>query len=325
MAKKEKEKKAQEIKTPSQLLLQYEAAKAMRKQREPDTHNAAKLLRRYTDKTKEEIIKSGNAKEMAALFLCNKDAQGYLTNKTILTPREEFTIWNRMKREGTKDEFVRYNNEFIRLHLYGKMVRELTLYYKMDAASLTMLVNEWEMYETQAQAYANLLQVGKAIAIGKTLSEEGAAEWAQGSGKYIEQHSVFNDARFVFDEASCSFRTDIDGKGMLYERIQETAEDVAMHLSALKAALQVAEEQLQETNTFYMPAYILEAEEITCERWLMSRDSDRSHYRSELNYRKLKGRAVSAEEEKWAVYPDYYELEPDEEVYENYKAGLTRK
>lgn len=114
----------------------------------------------------------------------------------------------------------------------------------------------------------------------------------------------------------------------LYLQIQEEATATTEALSDFKAYAVVVEDFLKgelskKSVLRYMPISIqMSIENAEEERFTRYLVKNLSFFRSEINQRRSKGETITPEEEKRAVIPDFYEVEPTAEVYEDCRDGL---
>lgn len=114
----------------------------------------------------------------------------------------------------------------------------------------------------------------------------------------------------------------------LYLQIQEEATTTTEALSDFKAYAVVVGDFLKgglskKSVLRYMPISIqMSIENAEEERFTRYLVKNLSFFRSEINQRRSKGETITPEEEKRAVIPDFYEVEPTAEVYEDCRDGL---
>lgn len=114
----------------------------------------------------------------------------------------------------------------------------------------------------------------------------------------------------------------------LYSQIQEEATTTTEALSDFKAYAVVVEDFLKgelskKSVLRYMPISIqMSIENAEEERFTRYLVKNLSFFRSEINQRRSKGEIITPEEEQRAVIPDFYEVEPTAEVYEDCRDGL---
>jgi len=104
----------------------------------------------------------------------------------------------------------------------------------------------------------------------------------------------------------------IDVKGGLYEDMVKQAERAKLSLTILKAYVEVLSDIIYATNSPMWAFLSLDMEEILQYPDDFSGIDDpilQKYSRFNLNERRAEGETITPEEEKWALFPDYYELE----------------
>lgn len=277
-----------------------------------------------------EIIERGTLLQKTRLYYTLLDYEGYFGNPYTSTSLNE--VWKSLQAsistEQNKETIIQCVNEYNGLQEYGEQMRYYFKRFQTSFSILARLLNLWDSYEREAQKLTATFKRWK----GK--DPEGA-EWfvnniliCSGDGEQWE------GACLRFDWESEAFSVDVELKEKRYpdapeeegllSKIQKEAASTAETLSDFKAYAVVAEEFIQKGTLHYMPISIqmcLEnAEEERYTRYIVK---NLSFFRSEINYRRSKGETITPEEERRAVIPDYYEVEPTPSIQDDCIEALS--
>lgn len=218
----------------------------------------------------------------------------------------EEDIIKSVKTDEDKKLLIRCSNEWEHLNKNGGLQIFYFKNFQSTFAYLALLLNRWSSYEEEAGRLTGLLKEVKE----KTLSfvtdaiERCSHEW--------------EGAALRFDHDSEAFSVNVDMEGGLYSQIQEEAKTTARALSDFKAYAVVLQDYIKKSKLKYMPIVIkVSIENAKDENYTRFLVRDKSFFRSDLNQRRCKGEAITPEQERRAVIPDYYEVIPAPEVFEN--------
>lgn len=296
------------------------------------------VLRR---KTRKEIIEDGTLLEKVHLYYQSADLGGYFNTDAALTPREVAEIKASIRTAEDILLVKKCEREYNALAEYSQKLQFAFKRFQTNFALLAVLLNKWSSYETTAQQLTSLYRImsGVTYAIG----DEAVTLLNQGKGgeklykkpqlnAFINDNvrlHIFDQAALCFDEERERFFVDVDMKGAtddgrLYTSILNEVEEVEAALADFKAYAIVAEDFIGKSTLCYMPIGMqLSIENAEEERYTRYLVKDLSFFRSELNRKKEEGKAITPEEEKRAVIPDYYEVEPDSQMGEACKRYLN--
>lgn len=296
-----------------------EKLKAQRKEQSPLSDEEIKEGSNSKRKSIEEIIESGTPEERAALIISDHDLKRTYGIKGVLSEADKKRLQANLNKRPQEERnvFLFYAKEYDRLNRFYPRLHNYIKAYQAEVGLLATLIAKWEAYDREAEICNKLYrsfidkQPFKAPD-GRTISPTEAEEFALCyRNNLLEVHSDWKEATLLFDEATNTFRADIDGECKLYEKIKKQAEDTRKSLSQLKTAIKVAEDYIfDEVAYFVEPAQMENSiEMVETECYARSYGGPLRYFRSELNARKDKGETITPEDEKRAVIPDFYEVE----------------
>ena len=251
--------------------------------------------------------------------------RGWKTKREIL---EDGTLIASIRTKEDKELVEKCYREYSALRKYGEQLRFYFKRFQTSFAMLAILLNKWDSYEQRAaeytQEYNSLGTRTIELNVTETKATQIPNEILQGAlTKYVEKlnsRGSFDGATLYFDEATTSFKVKVDGKGGLYSQIKQEAQAAKDDLRDFKAFTDVVEEFIKNSTLFYMPISIqMSIENAEEERYTRYLVKNLSFFRSELNVRMENGEAITPEDEKRAVIPDFYEVTPTKEVYKSCK------
>lgn len=282
--------------------------------------NGGTLLRSNSEKwkTREEILEDGTLIEKLRLYFSSGDLDGYFGTKGKLTKAEIAKIAASVRTKEDRalvEECTRENRAVLR---YGEKMRFAFKCFQVTYSMLAMLLNKLESYKKRAEEYTQLYNSIKNH-VGSVADEAFTAAVLKNVVKDSVKGAMFDGATLYFDEATTSFKVKVDGKGGLYSKIQKEAKTATEDLRIFKAYSVVIEKFITEeaTLTFLPTSIQMSIENAEEERYARYLVKNLSYFRSELNRRKEEGETITPEEEKMAVIPDYYEVEPLEIMYKS--------
>lgn len=290
--------------------------------------NGGILLRSNSGKwkTREEILEDGTLLEKLRLYFSSGDMDGYFGTEGKLTKQEIAKIAASIRTKEDKEVVEICYKEYHALREYGKQLQYFFKRFQVSYSMLAVLLNKWDSYEQRAaeytQEYNSLGTRTIEINVTETKATQIPNEILQGAlTKYVEKlnsRGSFDGATLYFDEATTSFKVKVDGKGGLYSQIKQEEKAAIEALADFKAFVLAVEKYLEASVLHFMPISIqMSVENAEEERYTRYLVKNLSYFRSELNSRKEQGETITPEEEKRAVIPDYYEVEPTKEVYKS--------
>ena len=143
--------------------------------------------------------------------------------------------------------------------------------------------------------------------------------------KIVLYSNVLDGTTLKFDKKTENFYIDVEEKGGLYSQIQEAAKDATKTLSDFKAYTTVAENYIKKSTLKFMPIPIqMSIENAEEERYTRYLVKNLRYFRSELNQRKARGEAITPEDKRRAVIPDFYEVKPSKNVLADCKVVIKK-
>lgn len=279
-------------------------------------------------KTKSEILEDGTLIEKVRLYFSSLDLSGYFGDNGKLSREEVAKVAASIRTKEDKELVEKCYREYSALRKYGEQLRFYFKRFQTSFAMLAVLLNKWDSYEQRAaeytQEYSSLGARTIEINVTGTKATPIPNEILQGAlTEYVEKlnsRGSFDGAKLYFDEATTSFKVKVDGKGGLYSQIKQEARAAKDDLRDFKAFTDAVEEFIKGSTLFYMPISIqMSIENAEEERYTRYLVKNLSFFRSELNVRMENGEAITPEDEKRAVIPDFYEVTPTKEVYKSCK------
>lgn len=285
-------------------------------------------------KSKEEILESGTLLEKLRLYFSSEDLKGYFGTTGKLTNEEVEKIRASILTKKDTELVKLCYKEYYTLIGYGKQLLFYFKRFQTTYAILATLLNKWESYETTAKQFTTMygMMEGARFRINPhgTETAHEREKWEKIYTKEDLKELVNENKRLFtleradlkFDDATKRFWVDVDKQSDpdtgLYNEIESEAKETAEALSDFKAFAVAIEEFIRNSKLQFTPISIQmsieNAEEENYTRYLVK---NLSFFRSELNLRKEKGESITPEEEKRAVIPDYYEIEPTQEIYDS--------
>lgn len=275
-------------------------------------------------RSERDIIDNGTLLEKIRLYFIYRDFDGYFGASKNLKEEVMANLAVSVKTKEDDELGAQCGREFVAFTKYGERLSYYFQIYQTSFAILARLLNLWDNYEKQAERIT--------LVFSRWLERDPeVAEWMV---KINLDHSLLVDkwegAILRFDKEKKVFYVDVDtapskGEQSLYSQIQKEAASTAEALSDFKAFAIVAQDYIAKSKLHYMPISIQmsieNAEEEKYTRYLVK---NLSFFRSELNFSKSKGKNITPDEERRAVIPDYYEVEPTQAIYDNCKMGMEQ-
>lgn len=257
-------------------------------------------------KTKSEILEDGTLIEKIRLYFSSLDLSGYFGDNGELTIDEVAKVKASIRTQEDKELVEKCYREYRVLRKYGEQLRFYFKRFQTSFAMLAVSLNKWAVYESTAKMFSHLFN----------LNPDYSPEEVESFLYEVSKKVTFDGATLKVDKEKLSFVVDVFGRGGLYSQIKQDAQAAKDDLRDFKAFTDVVEEFIKNSTLSYMPISLLmsieNAEEERYTRYLVK---DLSFFRSELNVRRENGEAITPEDEKRAVIPDFYEVTPTKEVY----------
>lgn len=255
--------------------------------------------------TKEDILARGTLLQKLRLFVSNINLSGYFEAKELLSNDEVNKIKEAIKTKKDRELAELCLNEYRTISKFGRSLSFFFKRFQTSFAILAKLLNQLDHYESIAKRLTVIAE-DKSEIINDLLSA-----------------FAFDGSTLKYNEESKTFYIDTTGEGNLYDQIQREAKSATKDLSDFKAYAVVAEQFFINSTLKFTPIAIQtcihNAEEERYARYLVS---NLRYFRSELNQRKARGERITAEEERYAVIPDYCEVKPSKNVLEDCKAAI---
>ena len=307
---------------------------------EPDLPSMERLANGYnngyppkTIMTKEEIIENGTILQKIRLLISNIDLSGYFETTEQLTKEERVKILSSFQTKEDRQLSNLCVKEYNRISEFAKHLTYFFKRFQTSYAILAVLLNKWDSYEYTAKQLSNMYQTLKEAFVTFWDEEEHEVKlidiYPEDTLRNLIQDILYSNildgATLKFDEKTENFYIDVDEKGGLYSQILEEAKSTTKDLSDFKAYVMVAKDYIIKSKLQYMPTSIWmsieSAEEETYTRYLVK---NLRYFRSELNMRKAAGETITPEEEKRAVIPDFFEVQPSKNVLKDCKLAIKK-
>lgn len=288
--------------------------------------------------SKEEILKSGTLLQKIRLYISSIDLSGFFEAKEGLTEEELKQIRSSIRTKEDKELVNLCVKEYNTIFDFGTRLSFFFKRFQTSYAVLAVLLNKWESYEYTAKQLTLLydtmrtsfLTIWEQDETGKPTNTETIELYPDSTiNNFIQDlihTNVLDGATLLFNDNTGKFYISVKERGGLYSRIQEAAKDATKDLSDFKAYVIVAEEYIYKSTLKYMPIPIqMSIENAEEERYTRYLVKNLRYFRSELNQRKERGETITPGEEKLAVIPDFYEVEPSKNVLADCKATINKK
>ena len=288
-------------------------------------------------KTKSEILEDGTLIEKIRLYFSSLDLSGYFGDNGALTKEEVAKVAASIRTKEDKKLLEKCYREYSALRKYGEQLRFYFKRFQTSFAMLAVSLNKWDGYERTAKQLSYLFnfnpdgeQLSDIIDANKNHHEPTihkddverfySPEKVEAFLYDVSKKVTFEGATLKVDKEKLSFVVDVFGRGGLYSQIKQDAQAAKDDLRDFKAFTDVVEEFIKNSTLSYMPISIqMSIENAEEERYARYLVKNLSFFRSELNVRRENGEAITPEDEKRAVIPDFYEVTPTKEVYKSCK------
>ena len=296
-------------------------------------------------KTREEILKDGTLLEKLRMYYANRDMEGYFNLGGELTKEDVAKIAASIRTEEDRKLLEECNSEYQILIEYGAKLSYSFKMFQTSLSALAVSVNKWDDYEKMAKQLTDVIKIavsrnfdviekiddklkGEAAKLVSSiisytyytakLQDETTQTEEETEGTLFAKNmpTLLNRAKLYYEEEENKFKVDVDGEGKLYSKIKEEAKVAEEDLSIFKAYVVVILDFIQKSKLRYVPISIRmalnNAESESYARYLVNPETTTHNYfKSELNCKKKDGAAITKDQEKRAVIPDYLEIEPD--------------
>ena len=280
----------------------------------------------------------GTPKGWKRLYFSSLDLSGYFGDNGKLTKEEVAKVAASIRTKEDKELVEKCYREYSALRKYGEQLRFYFKRFQTSFAMLAVSLNKWDGYERTAKQLSDLFnfnpdgeQLTDIIDSDKypyeppTIHKDDverfySPEKVEAFLYEVSKKVTFDGATLKVDKEKLSFVVDVFGRGGLYSQIKQDAQAAKDDLRDFKAFTDVVEEFIKNSTLFYMPISIqMSIENAEEERYTRYLVKNLSFFRSELNVRRENGEAITPEDEKRAVIPDFYEVTPTKEVYRSCK------
>ena len=274
--------------------------------------------------SEQDILERGTLLQRARLYYSLRDFDGYFGSEQSDPDEAKAAVIASIKSKDDIEKLRQCEIEYTSLQRYGQ---RLTYYFKRFQTNFGILAGLlllWDNYDKEAARLTATYKRWKK-------RDPDVAQWFVELTLMANGENRWGGAGLRFDEEKGAFLADVEPEAderSLYTRIQKEATETTEALSDFKAYAMVVEAFLcdelpQKSLLHYKPISIqIGIENAEEERYTRYIIKNRSFFRSEINYRRSKGETITPEEERRAVIPDFYEVEPTPEVYENCIDGL---
>lgn len=291
----------------------------------------------YKIMTKEEILTGGTLLQKIRLYISGIDLSGYFEAKEQLTQEEERVIINSIHTKKERELTTLCIREYNTIFDFGKNLNFFFKRFQTSYAILAVLLNKWDSYEYTAKQLTLLYNLMKTSILTIWEAEENQQPTniedielypESTRNNFINDllcSNVLDGATLRFNKQTEQFYIDVEEKGGLYSQILEEAKSVTKNLSDFKAYAVVAEDYIKKSTLKYMPIPIqMSIENAEEERYTRYLVKNLRYFRSELNQRKERGETATPEEERRAVIPDFYEVNPSKNVLADCKDFIKK-
>lgn len=283
-----------------------------------------------------EILNTGTLQQKMKVLISSEDLEGYFDAEEEISPNDKIRTISSLQTKEERDFAKACIMEYRTLQKYGERLRFFFKRFQTSFSILAVLLNEWDSYEREARNLSTIYNKIKsdegeelaknfATAMVNSIAEQGF-KGAALRLDFTRVEPIFVDVDLKGREPKedvAGLRRDYKDGRSLYSMIMEEAQVTKETLSDFKAFAVVAEEYIKKSKIKYMPISIqMSIENAEQERYTRYLVRNLHYFRSYLNERIHKKEAITAEDEKRAVIPDYYEVEPTPSVYENCKDGI---
>lgn len=338
-------------------------ALARKEQEEENEQLAARIKERKAARKGldvDEIIKSGTPEEKAALAVSDYDASSFCKGG-FLSPENKKALKASIATYEDSVTFMGYLKLYSDLVFCENRLAYLFKRYQVEVALLSKLIDKYEAIQKDLGIYQAIYGErvgsgsGRGIKYNLTNDKTNAKDISQTTPEalLVEFNEVHKGDGVIFkdnvkgnlvegtlydgngitiygeinEDGSKTLIADIDFKGGLYDQIKDQAKECEKELSYVKGAIEAIEDYVIG-NCFL--AFVPNRMELTIENVKEERFSRSviapGYHQSQLNYKRDdKGETVTKEEEYEAVVPDYYEVQADEDVKEDFLKFIIKR
>lgn len=260
----------------------------------------------------EDMLQHGDVTDLGRLNWANTDLSSYAgTQKEQLTADQQRRLSEAVSKQYEKSRQVQKIvdegiNEQPSLIMSASEV--LTSYRSFQAAlaCLAVVLRERE---------AAIVSAERANAILPLCADQKQREAVV---------TIYTDRRqqyLQYDTERGLFRVDDEAA---YQDAVREAKETEAYLSAVKSNVIVAVEEVNASEFKYLPiSGRVTIENAVTEKYARFLVKDTKYFRSSLNQAKEAGKQITAEMEKWALIPDFYEIKPYEPLLINSRKRLN--
>lgn len=261
--------------------------------------------------TEREIISHGSLLDKIKLYCTLWDYSNYFGSTTSSPDTARESVQASILTQADKDVVDKCVSEFSALQVYGQKVLYYFKRFQSSFCVLAKFIIMWESYEREA---ANLTAIFKRW----KKKDPKAAEWL------VNDIIKFAGDPLQFDREGEKFFVDVDRPSFnLYKRLIEEVGQTERDLADFKAYAVAIEEYISGKFKFkstlnYLPISIqTNIDNAIEERYIRYVINNLAYFRSNLSARRSRGETITPADERRAVIPDYWEVEPTQEVYDN--------
>lgn len=289
----------------------------------PDEAEGKMPSRDIVFKSKKEILDEGTLLQKMRLYISYLDTDNYFGYSYSFTNRDQAKLLASIETAEDRELTIKCIKEYKTLSRFGEKLRFYFKRFQTSFSLLAVLLNRWESYEEIARTQTDAYHSFKNNRMWLFVTDPKEREKALSLFAESTERKPLEGAKLIFNKERGYFSVDVDRKGGLYSQIKAEAEETAESLRDFKAYAVVAEEFIKNSTLKYMPISIqMSIENAEQERYVRFLVSNLRYFRSDLAQRREKGETITAEDERRAVIPDYYEVEPSPDVYEDCREGI---
>lgn len=322
----ELQKKAAEIHAARQAAKQHDADEALLT-RIAEREAAAS----YNMKATADIIATGTPEEKAALYIAEYEMS--CNGKGKLTAKQKKGLAT-FSNEDEMYIFKSYLNLYDDLHKYGSKLAFVYQMYQIEVAEVASLLTKWDNYDGSASfATLCLASLSYAKKHGTTTgmkysftdkSQVKALDETTPDALLEEWNSSNLNPDVTYKREGETVVADIYQDGGLYSTIQNSIKSLTKLLSQLKAYVVTIDAYIGERKyLLYAPDSLLTLMVGIKGEAYARRIIGKSFLKSELNRCKEQGKAINAQQEIKAVFPDYKEIEADKDTIQYCLYGIN--
>lgn len=281
---------------------------------------ANEMANKEKDQKFAALLKASTFEKMVT-YLHDFDLKG-MFGEGIYSNEQIRKLLSTIPRSQKPEAFI-YQSFYNALLQYSKIMESYKYDYQKEAEKLTGLINLYETYETDAKIWSKSVKDGSVNVLSTLTFEYGEGR----DGKLWADRKAGTGWGTIYLYPDGTTKVDIDGAGRLYERMKKQAEKTEQTLSIYKGFVEALSGLVYETeiplwsllptsleNTLEYPDAIPEQQH----------DEKAKYFRFRLKESKENGETITPEDEKWALYPDYNEVEMNDTAYSRAKSLIDK-